>query len=156
MSGQEKKYKDNFTLDDVISTLPEYTTTGVSENRAVLQVKMQDKGKLKENFKKEFILSWEEKKEQLKNEYGIASYEAFTTNGTKETAADQNWNNANGGLKVKFMDSENQPVAFIWMRPSGTEPVFRIMCDVKGNGTQEEKALLEWETELLQKADIES
>lgn len=156
MSGQEKKYKDNFTLDDVISTLPKYTTTGVSESRAVLQVKMQDKGKLKENFKKEFILSWEEKKEQLKNEYGIASYEAFTTNGTKETAADQNWNNANGGLKVKFMDSENQPVAFIWMRPSGTEPVFRIMCDVKGNGTQEEKALLEWETELLQKADIES
>ena len=78
------------------------------------------------------------------------------TNGTKETAAGQNWNNANGGLKVKFMDSENQPVAFIWMRPSGTEPVFRMMCDVKGNGTQEEKALLEWETELLQKADIES
>ena len=117
---------------------------------------MQDKGKLKENFRKEFISSWEEKKEQLKNEYGISSYEAFTTNGTKETAAAQNWNNANGGLKVKFLDSSNQPIAFIWMRPSGTEPVFRIMCDVKGNKTQEEKALLEWETELLQKADIES
>ena len=39
------------------------------------------------------------------------------------------------------------------MRGSGTEPVFRIMCDVKGNKVDMEKALLEWETELIKKAD---
>lgn len=155
MSGQEEKYSENFTLGDVISTLPEYTTTGVSESRAVLQVKMKDKGKLKENFRREFISSWEEKKEQLKNEYGITGYECCLTNGTKETRSVQDWNNANGGLKVKFLDSSGNPAAFIWMRPSGTEPVFRIMCDVKGNCPQKEKPLLEWETELIQRADCE-
>ncbi|MGN0728404.1 phosphoglucomutase [Treponema sp.] len=156
MSGQEEKYRSDFTLDDVISTLPEYTTTGVSESRALLQVKTQDKGLLKENFRKEFISFWEEKKEQLKQDAGIFSYRACTTNGTDEISDAQEWNNANGGLKVQFLDSEKNPVAFIWMRPSGTEPVFRIMCDVKGSNSKTEKALLQWETELLQKADSQS
>jgi phosphoglucomutase len=39
------------------------------------------------------------------------------------------------------------------MRGSGTEPVFRIMCDVKGNRPEMEKEFLQWETEMLQKAD---
>ena len=40
------------------------------------------------------------------------------------------------------------------MRGSGTEPVFRIMCDVRGDKAEEEKALLAWETDLLGKADV--
>ena len=39
------------------------------------------------------------------------------------------------------------------MRGSGTEPVFRILCDVRGSNKQMEEALLAWETELLEKAD---
>lgn len=39
------------------------------------------------------------------------------------------------------------------MRGSGTEPVFRIMCDVKGDKVQMEKELLEWETKLIHEAD---
>ena len=39
------------------------------------------------------------------------------------------------------------------MRGSGTEPVFRIMCDVKGNNPEMEKELLEWETTLIRAAD---
>jgi len=41
----------------------------------------------------------------------------------------------------------------MWMRGSGTEPVFRVMCDVKGNNPEMEKELLEWETQLIQKCD---
>ena len=151
-SGQEAKYKDNFTLADILETLPVYTTTGVSEKRAVLQVKMEDKGKLKENFKAEFEKSFNEKVSEFNN-YGIYSWKCFLTNGTKETEAGENWNNGNGGLKVLFYDKEQKPFAFIWMRPSGTEPVFRVMCDVKGNNPDLEKKLLSWETEILQRAD---
>ena len=42
------------------------------------------------------------------------------------------------------------------MRGSGTEPVFRIMADVKStvpDYKQVEKDLLEWETKMLEKAD---
>lgn len=152
-SGQEKKYRPDFTLSDIIATLPNYTTTGVSESRALLKVETQDKGKLKTRFQKIFENEWKAKKDELLEKYGIASYSGCITNGTKETVDATDWNNANGGLKVKFMDTNGTPCAFIWMRPSGTEPVFRVMCDVKGNRPQEEKSLLEWETYMIQKAD---
>lgn len=155
-SGQSEKYRNDFTLSDVIETLPAYTTTGVSEERAVLHVKSEDKGLLKENFKKNFEESWNLNKEQLKKLYGFDSYDAVLTNGTKEiiAPADSTWNNANGGLKIRFLDSSKNPVAFIWMRPSGTEPVFRVMCDVKGNKPKQEKSLLKWETFLIKKSDF--
>ena len=152
-SGQNEKYKNDFTLADVIETLPAYTTTGVSEERAVLQVKMEDKGKLKENFKTEFKKFFEEKKSILESDFGITSWKCCLTNGTKEVEGADSWNNANGGLKIRFQDKDENPVAFIWMRPSGTEPVFRVMCDVKGNNPEGEKQLLAWETEILQRAD---
>ncbi len=153
MSGQENCYRDDFTLEDVINTLPAYTTTGVSESRAILDVKTQDKGELKARFKNEFERAWEGKKDMLKAELGIDSYDCCITNGTKETVGADNWNNGNGGLKVRFLDESHNPVAFIWMRPSGTEPVFRVMCDIKGERRKAEEELLSWECEILRKAD---
>ena len=71
-----------------------------------------------------------------------------------ETTGVSDWSQSGkGGLKIIFKDEAGSPLAFIWMRGSGTEPVFRIMCDVRGDNAEEEKALLAWETELLGKAD---
>ena len=152
-SGQEFRYKDDFTLSDVLETLPVYTTTGVSEPRAVLQVKTQDKGLLKERFKKVFEEEWVAKKDELEAIYGFVSYEADTTNGSDEKKNVSVWNNGNGGLKIRFLDADGRTKAFIWMRPSGTEPVFRIMCDVKGDEPSAERSLLRWETSMIRKAD---
>jgi phosphoglucomutase len=158
-SGQESKYNSftakgrAFTLHDIISTLPIYVTTGVSEERAVLHIKSEDKGHLKTRFQKIFIADWEKNKEQLFEKYGIVSYDAATTNGTSELIGATDWNNGNGGLKIRFFDSDKRQCAFIWMRPSGTEPVFRVLCDVKGNRPAEERSLLAWETSLIAKAD---
>ena len=147
-------YNPDFTLTDVLENLPVYTTTGVSEPRAILKVKNTDHAALKKSFQKEFEASWEQKKVELEKSYGIYSYEAVITNGTKETCGVTDYSlSGKGGLKILFKDSGGQPVAFIWMRGSGTEPVFRIMCDVRGDNTEEEKALLAWETELIQKSD---
>ena len=152
-SGQENKYKPDFTLSDILASLPAYTTTGVSESRAVLHVKTEDKGKLKLRFQKLFEQEWKERRDELKEKYGIESYAADTTNGTKEIKNATDWNNGNGGLKIRFMDSSGTNKAFIWMRPSGTESVFRVMCDTKGIKPQEEHSLLEWETSILMRAD---
>ena len=148
------KYKEDYTLTDIIDSLPVYTTTGVSEPRAVLKVKTTDHTKLKAAFQKEFEADWKKKSSDLKKKYGIESWEAVITNGTKETRDVKDFSSSGkGGLKVIFKDKDKKPVAFIWMRGSGTEPVFRIMCDVKGNKPDMEKALLEWETDLIKKAD---
>ncbi len=152
-SNQEEKYRNDFTLNDVISTLPQFVTTGVSESRAILKVKMRDKGKLKENFKKQFELAWQNDREKFFAELGIFSYGCFLTNGTREIRGEENWNNGNGGLKIKFFDAQKNPSAFIWMRPSGTEAVFRILCDVKGSDREKEKKLLAWESDLIKKSD---
>ena len=153
VSNQSDKYKSDFTLADVMETLPVYTTTGVSESRAVLKVKTEDKGKLKLRFQQIFETEWKKLLPVLSEKYKFVKYEAVTTNGTKETQNATDWNNGNGGLKIKFYDAEENCRAFIWMRPSGTEPVFRILCDVKGNKPKTEKSLLDWEISMLLKAD---
>ena len=151
-SGQ--KYNPDFTLSDVIASLPVYTTTGVSEPRAVLKVKTTDHTKLKAAFQKAFEADWKIKSGELKNKYGIIDWEAVITKGTVETCGVKDFSTSEkGGLKIIFKDKDSKPIAFIWMRGSGTEPVFRIMCDVKGNKVDMEKALLEWETELIKKSD---
>ena len=148
------KFKADYSLTDILETIPEYTTTGVSEPRAVLKVKTTDHAKLKASFQKALEADWKSKKAELEKKYGIVSYEAIITNGTKETRNVTDFSlSKKGGLKVLFKDKNDSPLAFIWMRGSGTEPVFRIMCDVKGKNADEEKALLEWETELIKKAD---
>ena len=149
------KYNPDFTLTDVLESLPVYTTTGVSEPRAILKVKNTDHATLKAAFQKAFEADWEKKKDDLKKKYGITGYEAVITKGTVQTVGVSDWSESGkGGLKIIFKDDSGAHVAFIWMRGSGTEPVFRIMCDVCGDNVEEEKALLAWETELIDKADV--
>lgn len=156
LSGQEDKYHDDFTLLDVISSLPVYTTTGVAEERAVLHINSKDHAHLKSIFQRIFENQWKIQKDVLAAKYGIKSYEAVATAGTKEFRNIADYSvSGKGGLKIIFYgdDEKTKPLAFIWMRGSGTEPVFRVMCDVKGRNPQMERKLLEWETKMILKAD---
>ncbi len=153
-SSQMQKYKTNFSLSDIINSLPNYITTGVSEPRAVLHIKMTDQGKLKSNFQNLFEAQWPEKQNFLKKKFNIGSYKVFAMKGTELFKDIKDFSiSGKGGLKIIFYDLNSTPAAYIWMRGSGTEPVFRILCDVKGNNKKEEEYLLNWETEMLEKAD---
>ena len=154
LSEQENLYRDNFSLSDVIATLPAFTTTGVSEKRAVTKVTQKDHSKLKAAYQHVFEKEWEKKKAALKKKYDISSYEAICNNGTTETRNVNDFSiSGKGGLKILFKDSKNDQLAFIWMRGSGTEPVFRVMCDFKGDNKKAEARLLAWHTKMIQKAD---
>ena len=75
--------------------------------------------------------------------------------GTKETTDINDFSiSGRGGLKILFKNQDKKNVAYFWMRGSGTEPVFRILCDVKGNNPQMEDELLEWETSMLKSVDL--
>ena len=152
--GRGAAYRDDFTLADVIETLPVYTTTGVSEERAVLRVKAKDHVQLKRNFQKIFEREWEEKKSDITRSMGIYSWIAVATVGTEEiTHISDFGESGTGGLKIIFYNENAGPVAYIWMRGSGTEPVFRVLCDIKGCKPKIEHSLLKWESEMIQKAD---
>ena len=119
-----------------------------------MHVSQTNHAELKKQFQIIFENEWQNKSTELKQRFGIEQYECVITNGTKETRNVSDFSlSQKGGLKIIFKDKESNPIAFIWMRGSGTEPVFRIMCDVQGDNPQMEKELLEWETKMIKKAD---
>lgn len=154
ISNQEHKYTEQFTLADILNALPIFTTTGVSEAKALLKIKTSNHAVLKQNFQYIFEKQWQEKKEYLYQNFLISSYEAIGTLGTQELHNLTDFSlSKTGGLKILFKDDKNSPLAYFWMRGSGTEPVFRILADVKGKNQLLEKELIEWETLMLEKAD---
>ena len=107
------------------------------------------------HFQIVFENSFKSGEEGLCKKYGLASWKCVRTNGTKEKAGETDFSKSQkGGLKILFYKKDcKKPCAFIWMRGSGTEPVFRIMCDVQGSDSRMEKSLLSWETKMLAQAD---
>ena len=58
-----------------------------------------------------------------------------------------------GGLKIILKDSLGNNSAYLWMRGSGTEPVFRVLVDSKSNDGVKESYLLDWHTAMIKEAD---
>ncbi len=98
--------------------------------------------------------AWLEKKADLEQKFGIVKYTAFCNNGTKQIRNPEHFSiSGRGGLKIQFYNTEGKAVGFIWMRGSGTEAVFRIMADIRGESEEAEKYLLAWQSEMVKKAD---
>ena len=55
-----------------------------------------------------------------------------------------------GGLKIVFQDANGEDTDFIWMRPSGTEPLFRVMADALGDDLERHNYLIEWQRQLVE------
>ena len=153
-SGQTAKYRTDFTFADIIATLPCYWTTPTQEARALMHIHTTDHTALKSAYQKIFMQEWADKKQLLKDRFGIAACKVFAYNGTvcSENLRDFGVS-AKGGLKVQFYDASHTPIAFIWMRGSGTEPVFRIMADIKGHDQAAEEHLVQWQGDMVRKAD---
>jgi phosphoglucomutase len=157
-SGQTEKYHNDFTLCDIIISLPVFATTGVTANDAVLKTKTKDQALLKEKYQKIFLRDWDNQKESFSEKYGISGWEAIAYNGMEERRGISGFGDAGqGGLKIEFLGSpelsgekENKK-AFIWMRGSGTEPVFRIMADAESPAL--ERSLIDWQRRMVLEAD---
>jgi len=139
------------TLAAIIASLPRFYTTGASAPEAKLQVTISDHALLKERYQKIFEKEWDEKKEQLKLRWGITGWEARACNGTTELRNLSGFGEAkSGGLKIVFTSGGNE-TAFIWMRGSKTEPVFRIMADAEDPALERE--LIAWQRAMTASAD---
>ncbi|MDR2144046.1 MAG: phosphatidylglycerol lysyltransferase [Treponema sp.] len=142
---------DNFTLSDIIASLPRFYTTGVSTPEAKLQVITTDHGLLKEKYQKVFLAEWEEKKAGL-GRRGIRGFEARACIGSEEKRNLENFGDAEtGGLKIVFTGPDKKDKAFIWMRGSKTESVFRVMADAED--AELERELIAWQRGMVGSAD---
>ena len=154
LSNQSEKYREDFTLADIIASLPPFVTTPVYNKDAVLQIKTKDHAVLKDRYQKIFLREWDEQKTQLKQRFGLCGWEAIAYNGTAEKRNLSLFGEAGrGGLKILFFNGEGTETAYIWMRGSATEPVFRIMADAAGEDSGLERFLLDWQRKMIIEAD---
>jgi phosphomannomutase len=57
-----------------------------------------------------------------------------------------------GGLRVVFSDRDGLDRGSVWMRGSGTEPVFRVLADCEGDDEGLLDSLITWQRELVSTA----
>jgi len=147
-------YRPDFSMSDIITSLPPFTTTEVSAPEAVLKITSADHGALKGRYHKIFMDEWEKRKKQLAANYGIYRWEAKAYNGIEERDVTAGFAEAGkGGLKICFLNAGGRPLASLWMRGSATEPVFRIMADAEGTDRRFEQELINWQRGMTIKAD---
>ncbi|MDR0494071.1 MAG: phosphatidylglycerol lysyltransferase [Treponema sp.] len=153
-SGQAGRCRADFSLNDIIASLPPFATTGAYSAEAALNVSDADHGALKGRYQKIFLREWEERKEELKNRYGIYSWQASAYNGVTERGGIIGFGEAGkGGLKICFHNADGAAIASIWMRGSATEPVFRVIADAEGTDRRFERELIEWQRRMAMEAD---
>ena len=144
------------SITELLESLPAYTSTGAYEERAILRITGTNHAKLKAAYEHLFSEDWKQRKEALDRNYGISSwheinyegYEARVGSGPKVRSGQEK-----GGLKIVLNGHNGDEVAFMWMRGSGTEPVYRILVDAGGTDTTLHDELLAWQTDLVRRAD---
>jgi phosphoglucomutase len=153
-------YREDFSLSDIIASLPPFESTPAYSPDAVLRIKTKDHSLLKDRYQQIFLREWEGRKDEFKTRCGFCSWQAIAYNGLAEKRDISRFGEAGkGGLKINFLDGEGRAAAYIWMRGSATEPVFRIMADVeclperKSAWERLERDLLLWQRRMIMEAD---
>lgn len=155
-SNQMDMYKENFSLADVIKTIPKFITTSAYEDRAILKILSPSHGTLKQNYETVFAREWSLKKDLLKEQFGIIEWEEINSEGTIQKSgvgSDKRSGAQTGGFKILLKDESGENSGYLWMRGSGTEPVFRVLVDSKSDSKEKESYLLDWHTAMIKEAD---
>ncbi len=154
LSGKEEYYREDFSLSDIVASLPRYTITGAYEERAGIQIQDKDYSALKDRYERLFLSDWKQRGPELKAAFGIVSWKAFAYQGMTERPIASGFGaSGRGGLKILFYDGEGNSVASLWMRASGTEAVFRLLAECAGDKPEGERDLLLWHRSLVERAD---
>ncbi|HZJ88037.1 MAG TPA: phosphoglucomutase [Sphaerochaeta sp.] len=145
---------DTYTLADIIESLPEAITTETVASEALKEIQ-SDHGSLKSRYEERFLAEWPDRLSTLEHwditDYAVHQMEGSTTRiGLGPEYRSEPYT---GGFKVLLLDSNQRPKAFMWMRGSKTEPVYRLMVDVLGSDLKLYTYLLAWHHSLVEQAD---
>ena len=143
-------------LGAILSTLPRFVTTSSFDKRAVMKIRTGDHGRLKSEYERLFLEQWQERRDELRERFGIIGWRQINYDGVNErqgVGTTVRGANERGGFKIVFKDENGKIKAFIWMRGSGTEPVFRVMADVEGSNVDNERYFLDWHISMVERAD---
>lgn len=151
-TNRGEMYFDTFSLSDIAETLPAWTTTSVFETRAALTIKHKPPVELKQQFFLKLPQFCKTVENILASQFSSITYDVLQSSGMMELPITAQNEIGRGGLKL-LLKSGTAPVGFIWMRESGTEPLFRIMVDIQGYNPGIESELLALLSQTLQTID---
>jgi phosphomannomutase len=154
--GRPDLYTPRPTLGSIMATLPRFTTLSAYEPAALLKIRTEDHGMLKARYEAVFLREWSRRREELSRRFDIVSWEVLNHEGIQERrgmGGNFRSGNQRGGLTVLLKDSGGTGRAFLWMRGSGTEPVFRILVDMEGSDPANFRYLLDWHRGMILEAD---
>lgn len=154
LSGHKGTGSGDFSFPDLLKSLPPFITTGSYTGDAALTIKSLDQAALKDRYQRVFLREWDTVKNELERRHGISGWIAAAYQGTEEKRGITRFGAAGtGGLKITFTNHAGNHVAWIWMRGSGTEPVFRVMADAEGPDPGLERYLIAWQRRMVIEAD---
>lgn len=156
ISGNTGLYRDDFSIRDILDSLPAYTTTSAYEEEAKIRIKTRDQAALKAAWEDVFLRDWEKKKDRFRSGRGVVSWKEVNYEGTGSSAGFGpafRSGEQKGGLSMLLKDRDGEVKAFLWMRGSGTEPVFRVLVDVEGGDRAFHDELLTWHRSMVLEAD---
>lgn len=142
------------SITEAVVSLPAFATTSAYEPEAKMQIGSISHAELKANYEELFPAAFESKKQWL-SDFGINSWYEINYEGTaskRGVGPDFRSGKETGGLKIMLTGADNREIAYLWMRGSGTEPVFRVMTDIEGSNPEAMHALLDWQRELVTEA----
>ncbi len=141
------------TMALIIDSLPPFITTAVSSPSALMKISVGH-GELKRRYEALLASDWKERAPQLER-LGFTSYRVYQTEGMEcRVGIGEEYRSApyTGGYKVALCDRKGVEQAFLWMRGSKTEPVFRLIADVAGTYESTHDYLLAWHRSLIERA----
>lgn len=138
---------------ELASELPRWTTLATDESAAKMHVGSIPHARLKAAWER--ILADESGRflDLLQPRYGRLVPRIENYEGTRTTDGPGNRSGGeSGGVKLRFLDADGADRASVWMRGSGTEPVFRVLADCRGNEPELLARLVGLHRELVERA----
>lgn len=151
-SSQSSLYRDDYGAADILASLPVFTTSSVSSEKSKMKVSCTEEGLLRTKWTDIFNLQWNIHAEGLRKIYDFHSWIQLNNRGMNSTQG-PGPRDSNGGLKIVFRDKKQHDVGFLWMRGSKTEPVFRLIAEIKDARPEAEAALIAWHRAMVSEAD---
>lgn len=137
-------------LSDVAEMLPRFSTIETDDERAKMHVGTVSHADLKASYEALLPGRIAGIREILERRYSIKDWSIWNYEGTRTTKGPGNRSGGEtGGLRVSFTDHDGKTCASVWMRGSGTEPVFRVLADCRGEDQELLDCLIQWQRQLV-------
>ncbi|PKL13123.1 MAG: phosphoglucomutase [Spirochaetae bacterium HGW-Spirochaetae-8] len=159
VTNQDVSPGASLSVENAVASLPKRTITEGFSLEAIMRIKSASHLKLKTAYEKLFAADFSVRAQELRERFGIVAWREEQLEGTVcRTGVGEDFRTGagRGGLKILFLNQDGEATDFIWMRGSGTEPVFRILADAIGDDQARHDYLLAWQRSLVERADAEA